>query len=551
MIVRTLDEAMAPITDGCVLAVPRDVSGVAMAATRALIRRGVRRLHLVALPTSSLQADLLIGAGCVETTRDLGRQPRRIRAGAALRRRGDVGRDRASRTPPARRCTPASRRRKRACPFMPLRGLIGSDVLAHRPDWKVVDNPFGNDDPIVLLPAIKPDVALFHAPLADRDGNVWIGRDRELAMMAHAAAKTVVTVEKLHDGNLFDDPFSRPARSAASTSRRSRSRRRAPGRSRSPITTRRTPRTSPNMRAWPRPPKALRPISTGTCMTSAPLNGFRNEELLADAIAGLIGDARHAAIGAASPIPAAAAMLARERGNGRPYVSLLGSRRQSFFTDGGRELFDCAGQGRIDVFFLSGGQIDGAGNINLVSIGDYEHPKVRFPGSFGSAYMYYVVPKVILFRLEHTRRTLVEKVDFISAPGTSPDNVFRPGGPIALITNRCLFAFDRARKRFRLASVHPGHTAAEVAEHTGFDFDRPPHVPVTAAPSPETLRLLRTVVAPQLAEVYPQFAAEVFGIADLAHRQRAIAAGGARAWSLCAATAGRGAASNGLKGYDA
>jgi glutaconate CoA-transferase subunit B len=243
-----------------------------------------------------------------------------------------------------------------------------------------------------------------------------------------------------------------------------------------------------------------------------PAPGFRQEELLADAIAGLIGDARHAAIGASSPIPAAAAMLARERGRGRPYVSLLGSRRQSFFTDGGRELFDCAGQGRIDVFFLSGGQIDGEGNINLVSIGDYAHPKVRFPGSFGSAYMYYVVPKVILFRLEHTRRTLVEKVDFISAPGASPDNAYRPGGAIALITNRCLFAFDRGRKRFRLASVHPGHTIAEVREHTGFDYDQPPDVPVTPAPSPETLRLLRTVVAPQLTEVYPQFAADVFGI---------------------------------------
>jgi len=241
---------------------------------------------------------------------------------------------------------------------------------------------------------------------------------------------------------------------------------------------------------------------------------FRQEELLADVIASLIGDARHAAIGAASPIPAAAAMLARERGHGRPFVSLLGSRRQSFFTDGGRELFDCAGQGRIDVFFLSGGQIDGAGNINLVSVGDYAHPKVRFPGSFGSAYLYYVVPRVILFRLEHSRRTLVEKVDFISAPGTSADNVFRPGGPVALVTNRCLFAFDRARRRFRLASVHPGHTVAGIAEHTGFDFDCPPEVPLTQAPSPEALRLLRTVVGPQLAEVYPQFAADVFGIAS-------------------------------------
>jgi glutaconate CoA-transferase, subunit B len=246
-------------------------------------------------------------------------------------------------------------------------------------------------------------------------------------------------------------------------------------------------------------------------MPGARPDGFREEELLADVIAGLIGDARHAAIGAASPIPAAAAMLARERGNGRHYVSLLGSRRQSFFTDGGRELFDCAGQGRIDVFFLSGGQIDGEGNINLVSIGDHEHPKVRFPGSFGSSYLYYVVPKVILFRLEHTRRTLVQNVDFISAPGTSPENVFRPGGPIALVTNRCLFAFDRGRRRFRLASVHPGHTAAEVVEHTGFDFDRPQDIPVTATPSSETLRLLRTVIAPQLVEVYPRFAADVFG----------------------------------------
>ncbi len=247
-------------------------------------------------------------------------------------------------------------------------------------------------------------------------------------------------------------------------------------------------------------------------MRSVPPDEFRNEELLADTIAGLIGDARHAAIGVSSPIPAAAAMLARERGRGRPYVSLLGSRRQGFFTDGGRELFDCAGQGRVDVFFLSGAQIDGAANINLVSIGDYRQPKARFPGSFGSSYMYYVVPKVILFRLEHTRRTLVEKVDFVSAPGTSPDNVFRPGGPVALITNRCLFAFDRERRRFRLASVHPGHTVDEVAQHTGFDFDLPTAVPTTTAPSAQTLRLLRSVVAPQLAEVYPQFAATVFGL---------------------------------------
>jgi len=239
-------------------------------------------------------------------------------------------------------------------------------------------------------------------------------------------------------------------------------------------------------------------------------SNFRSEELLADVIARLIGDVRHVAVGNASPIPATAALLAREQnGNGRPYVSLLQSREHNFWTDGARELFDCAGQGRIDVFFLSGGEIDGQGNVNLVSIGDYAHPKVRFPGSFGSAYLYYVVPKVILFRTEHSRRTLVPKVSFISAPGTSDPNVFRPGGPIALVTNRCLFSF--AGGRFTLASVHPGHTVEEVIENTGFDFDRPATVPETPAPSPATLKLMREVVAPQLAEVYPQFAAQVFG----------------------------------------
>ena len=95
---------------------------------------------------------------------------------------------------------------EKGVPFMPLRGLIGSDVLAHRAEWKVVDNPFGNNDPIVLLPALKPDVVLFHAATADRFGNVFIGIQRELVTLAHAARKTVVTVEKIVDGDLLRDP---------------------------------------------------------------------------------------------------------------------------------------------------------------------------------------------------------------------------------------------------------------------------------------------------------------------------------------------------------
>ena len=186
LIASTLDEALAPITDGCVLLVPRESSGVPMAATRALIRRGVRRLTLVTCPTSTLQADLLIGAGCVETLEtsavslnEFGAAPRFTAAAksGAIRLKDT--------TCPALHA--ALQATEKGVPFMPLRGLIGSDVLAERPDWRVIDNPFGSDDPIVLIPALKGDVALFHAPMADRDGNVFIGTNRDLVSMAHAA----------------------------------------------------------------------------------------------------------------------------------------------------------------------------------------------------------------------------------------------------------------------------------------------------------------------------------------------------------------------------
>jgi glutaconate CoA-transferase, subunit A len=203
---RSLEEALAPIADGASVLIPRENAGVAMAATCALIRRGVRGLTLIATPTSSLQADLLIGAGCVAAVEaaavSLGEFGPAPRFTAAITSRAIAMRD--STCPAIHAGLQAA---EKGVPFIPLRGLIGSDLLAHRPDWRVIDNPFGNHDPIVLLPALKPDVALFHAPLADRDGNVWIGQQRDLALMAHAATKTIVTVEKLNETNLFEDPL--------------------------------------------------------------------------------------------------------------------------------------------------------------------------------------------------------------------------------------------------------------------------------------------------------------------------------------------------------
>ena len=221
-------------------------------------------------------------------------------------------------------------------------------------------------------------------------------------------------------------------------------------------------------------------------------------------IARLIADARHVAVGAASPIPATACELLRAKG-AAIRVTRLHKRQGNPFTEGSRELFDLAGQGRIDYFFLGGAQIDGDANINLVRAEGR-----RFPGSFGSAFMYFTC-RTVLFREEHSRRVLVPKVEFVSAPGSSPPEVERRGGPVALLTGRALFAWDRERRRFRLESVHPPATEREVREQTGFDYDA--YQPaVTPAPTAEELALLKDVVAPRIAPDYPDFARRVWGI---------------------------------------
>src|SRR5258706_1226269 len=154
---------------------------------------------------------------------------------------------------------------------------------------------------------------------------------------------------------------------------------------------------------------ARRPRSCSASSSRRRRVDFSREELLACTIARLIGDAGHVAVGAASPIPAAGAFLLKEK-NPSLRISLLQKRKGNPFTEGSRELFDLAGQGRIDVFFLGGAQIDGAANINLV-----EADHRRFPGSFGSAFMYSAVRNVILFREEHSRLVLVPTVAFNSA----------------------------------------------------------------------------------------------------------------------------------------
>lgn len=210
-------------------------------------------------------------------------------------------------------------------------------------------------------------------------------------------------------------------------------------------------------------------------------------------IARRIAHARHVAVGASSPIPATAAFLAKQ-GNPSLRISLLQRRHGNPFTEGSRELFDLAGQGRIDVFFLGGAQIDGAGNVNLV-----QAEGRRFPGSFGSAYLYPLVRNVILFREEHSRRVLVPKVEFVSAAGR----------PAALVTGKALFGWNG---RFVLESFHPGESVDSIRAATGFDFDVSPAVGETPVPTQEDLARLRGPVARIIAPEYPQFAKKVWDL---------------------------------------
>ena len=239
---------------------------------------------------------------------------------------------------------------------------------------------------------------------------------------------------------------------------------------------------------------------------------FQSEIIISE-ISNLLKDDKHVAIGAASPIPGSAALLAQEERkntNSKLQVTILHSQKFNNFTDGSRELFDASAQGRIDTFFLGGVQIDGEANINLVGTGTYPKLNKRFSGSFGSALMYFVVPKIILFREEHTPRTLVKKVDFISAPGTSPSNIFRPGGPKYLITNRALFSFNRKDKKFKIEKINPEFSLDEVIKSTGFEFKTNKNLKYFTMPSQKRIDILRNIIAQKVLNFYPQFAKKLW-----------------------------------------
>lgn len=201
----SLPEMAARIPDGAHIAVPPEYSFVPMELVRSLIRRKAKGLRILCVPIGGMAIDMLIGAGCVAEVEaaavSLGESGAAPQFTQAVIKKTIKMID--STCPALHTALQAT---EKGVPFMPLGGIIGSDIVTHRDDWRVVDDPLGaGNGPILLIPALQPDVTVFHSPLADRKGNIWIGRRRELVTMAHAARQTFVTVERITDQDLLSD----------------------------------------------------------------------------------------------------------------------------------------------------------------------------------------------------------------------------------------------------------------------------------------------------------------------------------------------------------
>jgi glutaconate CoA-transferase, subunit B len=237
---------------------------------------------------------------------------------------------------------------------------------------------------------------------------------------------------------------------------------------------------------------------------------YTPQEFMAAAIARDVRDGETVAVGTLSPIPAAGALLARARHAPRATVIIINHEDYWPFHNGSKEFYDFAQRGKFDLFFLSGGQIDQFGNLNLIAIGDHDHPAIRLPGGAGSAMLYYLARRVILFRGDHTQRTFVERVDWVASPGSSPPEVVRPGGPWKVVTPLAVLAFNRETKRLELESVHPGVSREQVQEATGFPLVAKREGAVTPLPTDEDLAILRGPVREAVARVYPAFSRTAF-----------------------------------------
>ncbi len=239
---------------------------------------------------------------------------------------------------------------------------------------------------------------------------------------------------------------------------------------------------------------------------------YSEDELMVVLMSREVRDGEISACGALSQIPAAGMLLAKEMHAPDAELIILNTVFKPFETS--RQFHFLAQRGDLGLFFVSGIQIDRHGNYNLHQLGaDLDRPEVRFPGGYGGGLIYYCARRTIVFRTEHTRRSLVDKVDFVSAAGSSAPDVLRLGGPSKVITPKATFRFDQAAACLRLDSIHPPYAIDEIRENTGFDLGADEPVAATAPPSADELGTLREVVRRKMIDTgtYAKWAERALG----------------------------------------
>ncbi len=245
---------------------------------------------------------------------------------------------------------------------------------------------------------------------------------------------------------------------------------------------------------------------------------YNTMELMICAAARNLEDGAAVAVGTGAPC--AAAMLAQkayapnlviifEAGGIAPLlptmpISVGDSRtyHKAVMASGMCEVMETIARGMVDYCFLGGAQIDMYGNINSTVIGDWEKPKVRFPGSGGANDFGSMAWKIMVITPQDARR-FVERVSFITTPGFLDGPGAREAaglpantGPHKVITNMAVMGYDPETKRMRVESIHKGYTFDDVQENTGFELLKAPEVVETPEPTEEELHLLRDEVDP-------------------------------------------------------
>jgi acyl CoA:acetate/3-ketoacid CoA transferase beta subunit len=167
------------------------------------------------------------------------------------------------------------------------------------------------------------------------------------------------------------------------------------------------------------------------------------------------------------------------------------------------EVMSLCQAGYADYAFLGAAQVDIHGNINTTVIGPHDSPKVRLPGSGGANDAGSLAHRLITIIANQSRRTFVNRVDFLTTPGylhgagaREKVGLASGSGPYRVITQLGIFDFEQETKKLRLISLHPGVRTDEVKENSEFDIIISVNAETSAEPTPEHVRILREEVDP-------------------------------------------------------